>query len=201
MAAPLTKATLTRIRKAGQNEAAADMARQVAKLFGIEKEPPFIGIVPATPNNPRLIEGRFFPETRSILARQNDDSEITGATIAHELGHWVSYEIRCGGVPRTNETAARCDYVGQHDQGGKGKYLLRSEDGRVVARAKSLVAAHRASRSAKNLRTAVDRRVHPARFYEILEKIHRELGVSTRAARAVEGRYAYPQHWHAASWA
>jgi hypothetical protein len=152
MSEPLTKNTLKRARENGEREAAGDLAKKVAGIFDISKEPPFIGIV--KPTNTREIGGRFFPHERAILVYENWDPEVVAATIAHELAHWVSYETRCGGVPRKHGTTSRCNYKGQHDR----------------------------------------------RFYGILEQIYRELGVSTRAARLVEGRYRYPNHWRAASW-
>lgn len=153
MTEPLTKKTLDAARSRGQTEASADIARRVAGVLGIDKEPPFVGIIVA-PSNPRIIGGRFFPKERAILVYQNQETEVTGATIVHEVAHWANYVRRCGGVPRTHKMSARCSYVGQHDK----------------------------------------------KFYELLEKAHRELGVSTRAARLVEGRYAYPRHWRSPSW-
>lgn len=150
--APLTKGTLEKMRSTGEADGASDLAARVAAILDIEKETPFIGIVET--KNPRLIGGRFFPRERAILVYRNQDAEVTGATIAHELAHWANYVFRCGSVPRTHKTSARCNYVGQHDR----------------------------------------------EFYRLLEIVHRELGVSTKAARAVEGRYAYPKHWNRANW-
>lgn len=36
---------------------------------------------------------------------------------------------------------------------------------------------------------------HDQKFYEILEDLHRQSGISVDAARAVEGAYDYPKHW------
>jgi hypothetical protein len=152
MSDPLTKKTLEETRKSGERDAASDLARKVASIFNIEKDPPFVGIV--KPTNNREIGGRFFPRERAILVYENWDSKVVAATIAHELAHWVNYELRCGKVPRKHGTTARCNYKGQHDR----------------------------------------------RFYAILEKIHRELGITPKTARTVEGRYSYPNHWHAAEW-
>lgn len=152
MPAPLTKATLVAAREQGEQSNVTDLASRVAGLFDIEKQTPFIGVVDTKAQT--LIGGRFFPKEIAILVYRNHDAEVTGALIAHELGHWVSYVVNCRAVPRKHKTTARCSYVGQHDR----------------------------------------------KFYAILEKIHLELGVSTRAARLVEGRYAYPKHWNNASW-
>lgn len=149
---PLTKSTLNLTRNEGQKGAVVDLIAKVAQILDIDQEPPFVGLV--KPLNPQLIGGRFFPREKAILVYENENPEVIGATIAHELTHWANYVKRCGGVPRTHKQTAMCNYVGQHDR----------------------------------------------KFYDVLETVHRTLGVSTKAARQVEGRYSYPAHWRAASW-
>lgn len=41
---------------------------------------------------------------------------------------------------------------------------------------------------------------HSPEFYSILEPMYKQAQVPTYAARAVEGKYDYPQHWNEDSW-
>lgn len=95
--------------------------------FGFEstlavQEMPMVGLLQSDDGG--RIAGRFFPSVAVpgrtgeyvsvILVFENEDPEVTRATILHEDTHFLSYICECKHVPKTKSEASKCRYRGEH---------------------------------------------------------------------------------------